>query len=260
MSFLILKSEDTPHTTGDNGVPILVVRHDASSPLAGTTEDYTMLQVDATGNLKVAGAVTTSGTVTEANSAAIKTAVEKVATEVSVGSGLKVNGAVTTSGTVTEASGADIKTATEKLAAEVSVGSGIKVNGAVTTSGTVTEANSGSIKTAVEVLSGYALKTDSPAQLTAAGSTTGFLCSGCSVHTMYALVAAINTSVTLRVEGSFDNSNWTNLNVDGLDTLITGNGSYIFNYVGALKYIRGTFVSEVGGTDVTVDFDYLGVA
>jgi len=63
--------EDAAHTSGDNGVPILAVRNDTLAELAGTDGDYAPLQVDADGALYVAGAVTTSGTVTEASASAI---------------------------------------------------------------------------------------------------------------------------------------------------------------------------------------------
>lgn len=45
------------------------------------------IKVGADGTVQVAGAVTTSGTVTEASASAIKTAVEKAATEITVGQG-----------------------------------------------------------------------------------------------------------------------------------------------------------------------------
>lgn len=181
---------------------------------------YTLATTGA--GLKVTGAVTTSGTVTEANSgsiktavetsagavsggkvlttetsaSAIKTAVEKVATEVSVGSGLKVNGAVTTSGTVTEASGADIKTAVEKVAAEVSVGSGIKVNGAVTTSGTVTEASAASILTALGTLQPVALAQYEAA--TATGSDSEIVLATQSISSTNGLLVSVETDTRLK--------------------------------------------------------------
>lgn len=48
------KAEDAAHADGDTGVMSLAVRRDANTTLAGTTGDYAPLQVDASGNLKVA--------------------------------------------------------------------------------------------------------------------------------------------------------------------------------------------------------------
>lgn len=47
------KAEDAGHTTGDKGIAALAVRQDADASLADTTLDYTPLQVDANGFLKV---------------------------------------------------------------------------------------------------------------------------------------------------------------------------------------------------------------
>ena len=54
----VLKStyaEDVAHTTGDLGHPALVVRKDAAATIAGTDGDYSLLQVDSTGALRVTG-------------------------------------------------------------------------------------------------------------------------------------------------------------------------------------------------------------
>lgn len=48
------KAEDAPHTSGDVGVMPLAVRKDAAGTLASADGDYTPLQVDANGNLRVA--------------------------------------------------------------------------------------------------------------------------------------------------------------------------------------------------------------
>lgn len=49
----IVLAEDAAHSTGDAGVQALAVRNDSDASLAGTTGDYTPLQVDANGYLKV---------------------------------------------------------------------------------------------------------------------------------------------------------------------------------------------------------------
>lgn len=48
-----VKAEDAAHSSGDAGVPALAVRADADASLAGATGDYTPLQVDDNGFLKV---------------------------------------------------------------------------------------------------------------------------------------------------------------------------------------------------------------
>lgn len=48
-------AEDIGHTTGDLGTMALAVRNDAGGPLSGTTLDYTPLQTDANGALRVTG-------------------------------------------------------------------------------------------------------------------------------------------------------------------------------------------------------------
>lgn len=49
------KAEDAAHTSGDVGVMALAVRFDAGGALAGTDGDYTPLQVDSAGALRVTG-------------------------------------------------------------------------------------------------------------------------------------------------------------------------------------------------------------
>jgi hypothetical protein len=49
------KAEDAAHTTGDVGVMALAVRFDAGGAIAGTDLDYSPLQVDASGALRITG-------------------------------------------------------------------------------------------------------------------------------------------------------------------------------------------------------------
>jgi hypothetical protein len=49
-------AEDAAHTSGDTGTMALAVRVDSAGALAGTTGDYSPLQVDANGALRVTGA------------------------------------------------------------------------------------------------------------------------------------------------------------------------------------------------------------
>jgi len=57
------KAEDAAHTSGDQGVMALVVRHDAGGTLVSADGDYSPLQVDAAGLLRTSAQVT--GTVAD---------------------------------------------------------------------------------------------------------------------------------------------------------------------------------------------------
>lgn len=53
-----LYPEDSAHASGDFGMQILAVRNDVAGALAGADGDYSPLQVDASGNLRVVGSFT----------------------------------------------------------------------------------------------------------------------------------------------------------------------------------------------------------
>ena len=76
----ILFAEDAAHTTGDYGLQALTVRKDTPAALAGADGDYQPLITDANGRLHVL----------DANSAAIKTAVELIDNAVS-GTGFNIS-------------------------------------------------------------------------------------------------------------------------------------------------------------------------
>jgi hypothetical protein len=90
-------------------------------------------------------------------------------------------------------------------------------------------------------------------QLTAAGSTAAVSMLGYTRAFITLLVASIDTNVVVRIEGTNDGTNWTNLSTANTDTTITANGTYGFVFVGCPASIRVTFVSESGGTAVTID-------
>jgi hypothetical protein len=56
------KAEDSAHSSGDDGIMPLAVRHDAESSLVSTDGDYAPLQVNAVGRLKVSASVEDSST------------------------------------------------------------------------------------------------------------------------------------------------------------------------------------------------------
>lgn len=95
----IAKAEDAAHANGDVGVPALSVRSDTAASLAGATNDYQPLITNSTGKLWTtaltdtelrATPVPVSGTITETNSNAIKTAVETIDNAIS-GSEMQVD-------------------------------------------------------------------------------------------------------------------------------------------------------------------------
>lgn len=91
-------------------------------------------------------------------------------------------------------------------------------------------------------------------QLTApSNSTNSRNMDGYSKGCIQILIANINTSVTLRVEGSNDNTNWFNLSTSNTDSTFTANGCYAFQFDSCPQHVRTTFVSEVGGTSATID-------
>lgn len=65
-------------------------------------------------------------------------------------------------------------------------------------------------------------------------------------------IASINTNVVFRIEGSNDNTNWANLDINNQDTTFTANGTYAFTFEGCPQRIRVNFVSESGGTAATI--------
>lgn len=91
------------------------------------------------------------------------------------------------------------------------------------------------------------------AQLTAPAATASFATAGYKLITVAFTVAAINTNVVLRLEGSMDNTNWFNLSSTNTDTVITANSTNAFNVEAAVEFVRLNFVSESGGTNATVD-------
>lgn len=66
-------------------------------------------------------------------------------------------------------------------------------------------------------------------------------------------VAAINTSVTVRVEGQIvDGGEWVSLHASRTDDTVTANGTYLLTWEGCAHAVRLRFVSEAGGTAATI--------
>lgn len=88
-------------------------------------------------------------------------------------------------------------------------------------------------------------------QLTAPGSTPAVDVSLYKKHSYQILVAAINSSVTYIVQVSEDATNWSD---HGEEETVYANGTYNVGPIDSkYKYMRFTFLSEAGGTAVTLD-------
>ena len=72
----------------------------------------------------------------------------------------------------------------------------------------------------------------------------------------YALVVTvtnINTNVIVRLDGSINGTNYGPL----ISNTITANGTYDFNIAGCpMRFIRGNFLSETGGTTAVVTLSF----
>lgn len=99
-------------------------------------------------------------------------------------------------------------------------------------------------------------------QLTAASTGTGAIIlksdDGKSVFTdllFQITVASMTTSVSVCLQGSLDNVNWFNLDIDEGYEKYTVDGTYAMRYQGngEILYIRLYFYAEVGGTGATID-------
>ena len=90
-------------------------------------------------------------------------------------------------------------------------------------------------------------------QLTAPGTTASRSFAGYALATIQVDVANINTSVTLRIEGSNNGTTWFNMSTSETDTVLTANATKAFQFESCPEFVRVNFVSEVGGTSATID-------
>jgi hypothetical protein len=95
-------------------------------------------------------------------------------------------------------------------------------------------------------------------ELTAPGTTTEVAVYennyfSTSDYALVATVTNINTNVVVRLDGSIDGTNYGPL----ISNTITANGTYVYNITGCpMKFIRGNFLSESGGTAAVVKLSY----
>jgi len=96
--------------------------------------------------------------------------------------------------------------------------------------------------------------------LTAPGDGTPVNVELYHLHTWQVVVAAINASVDIKINGSLDGTNYGNTAASA--TQFTANGTYFICVSDTaekkFKYLRPEFDAEGGGTDATVTFTYMG--
>jgi predicted amidohydrolase len=85
--------------------------------------------------------------------------------------------------------------------------------------------------------------------LTSAGLTTVANMEQYDSAVFTVTVANVGASVTVRMEGSLDSSNWFNLDAMEEDSVLAGNGTAGFSIQNApIPFLRGRLVSISGGT------------
>jgi len=83
--------------------------------------------------------------------------------------------------------------------------------------------------------------------LTSAGVTGSQITTGVNL-TFQVTVASLGTSVTIRLEGSLDDTNYFNLDESEIDAVLTADGTYGYALNGCpVKYVRIRLVSINGG-------------
>lgn len=96
--------------------------------------------------------------------------------------------------------------------------------------------------------------------LTAPGFTDPLVVAGTKTITCVYEVAEINTSVTVRLEGSLNGSRWVNLDPLNVDTTKTSNGVYGLTVPAvALLLCRFRFVGEEGGSNAVITAQLRGI-
>lgn len=100
-----------------------------------------------------------------------------------------------------------------------------------------------------------------PVVLNAPGATPPVNVDGRKTITCVYRVSDLNTSVTVRLEGSLDGVTFVNLDPAETDTEHTANGVYGFTVPDvALIACRFVFVGEVGGTSAVISAQIRGAA
>lgn len=96
-------------------------------------------------------------------------------------------------------------------------------------------------------------------QLVAPGVTAAVNVNAINNHVFQVKLAAKDTSVDVNIEGSLDGTNY--FAIKAADVQYSANGTYYITETNLqVKFIRFSFVSEIGGTAATLDVVYLGNA
>jgi len=96
-------------------------------------------------------------------------------------------------------------------------------------------------------------------QLTAVGNTAAIDVSVYHHHTFQVVVAAINTSVDVIVQGSNDGTHFFNMDDTGVVTQYVANDTYLLHKDNfKCLQVRFRMDAEVGGAAVTLDVTYFG--
>lgn len=91
-------------------------------------------------------------------------------------------------------------------------------------------------------------------ELTSPGTTTPRQMTNFRDAAWSVKVANINTSVSIRFEGSMNNTDWFNLYGLSEDIVINSNGTFYYQKNNCnIEYIRFNFVSELGGTTAIIN-------
>jgi len=96
-------------------------------------------------------------------------------------------------------------------------------------------------------------------QLVAPGVTPAVDVDAVNNHVFQIKLANKDTSVDVNLEGSLDGTNF--FKIKAADVQYTTDGMYYLTETDLqVKYVRFSFVSEIGGTAATLDVVYLGSA
>lgn len=92
---------------------------------------------------------------------------------------------------------------------------------------------------------------DAPTQSVTLGNVSQFRHFTCAYR-----IANINTSVTVRFEGSLDGTNWFTL-MESETLTLTQNGTFNLRFEGVVRQVRFRFLAEAGGTSATINAEIL---
>ena len=90
---------------------------------------------------------------------------------------------------------------------------------------------------------------------TTPGTSSAVYCRGYGIGGYYFSISAINTTVTMVLEGKVGNSNWTAIDTDSTRYTTNDNYGLITSNIAMADSMRLRFLSEEGGTDGFVNYN-----